>query len=157
MFHARGLTGLSVADLESAQLTASTNIRRVSAWASRSGSRLQRNPLSFALGFLGVIVAYISGPKPWMRTALLVPAVPLAVLVNAVRVAGPRFRERPRRGGRTNNIEGMRPRKRLYRVSSGPKAALYPHAVPVCHLPPLARQVTSSRVCRLHACRKRNS
>lgn len=56
--------------------------RRVEVEAACSGIRYL-----LALGFLGVVVAYISDPKPWMRTALLAAAVPLSILVNAVRVA----------------------------------------------------------------------
>jgi exosortase len=39
------------------------------------------------LGFLALLFAYIADPKPWMRAALLVAAVPLAILANALRVA----------------------------------------------------------------------
>jgi exosortase len=40
-----------------------------------------------SLGFVGVIFAYLSDPKPWMRAALLAAAVPIAILANALRVA----------------------------------------------------------------------
>lgn len=40
-----------------------------------------------ALGFMAVVFAYLSDSKPWMRWALLVAAVPIAILANAVRVA----------------------------------------------------------------------
>jgi exosortase len=39
------------------------------------------------LGFLALVFAYISDPKPWMRVVLLAAAVPLAILANALRVA----------------------------------------------------------------------
>jgi len=39
------------------------------------------------LGFMAVVLAYILDPKAWMRVALLVVAVPLAIVANAVRVA----------------------------------------------------------------------
>ena len=39
------------------------------------------------LGFLALVFAYITDPKPWMRAVLLAAAVPLAILANAVRVA----------------------------------------------------------------------
>jgi exosortase len=39
------------------------------------------------LGFLAVIFAYLSDPKPWMRLAVLAAAVPVAIAANAVRVA----------------------------------------------------------------------
>lgn len=39
------------------------------------------------LGFMAVVLAYVLDPKAWMRIALLVLAVPLAILANAVRVA----------------------------------------------------------------------
>ena len=39
------------------------------------------------LGFVSVVFAYMSDPKPWMRLAILGAAVPLAILANAVRVA----------------------------------------------------------------------
>jgi exosortase len=39
------------------------------------------------LGFMGVVIAYLADPKPWMRVALLSAAVPLAIVANAVRVA----------------------------------------------------------------------
>lgn len=40
-----------------------------------------------SLGFMAVVIAYISDPKPWMRFALLLAAVPVAILANAIRVA----------------------------------------------------------------------
>lgn len=40
-----------------------------------------------SLGFMAVVFAYLSDPKPWMRGALLAAAVPIAVLANAMRVA----------------------------------------------------------------------
>ena len=40
-----------------------------------------------SLGFMAVVFAYLSDTKPWMRMALLVAAVPIAILANAVRVA----------------------------------------------------------------------
>lgn len=40
-----------------------------------------------SLGFMAVVFAYLSDPKPWMRVALLAAAVPIAILANAVRVA----------------------------------------------------------------------
>ncbi len=40
-----------------------------------------------SLGFMAVVFAYLSDTKPWMRVALLVAAVPIAILANAVRVA----------------------------------------------------------------------
>jgi exosortase len=39
------------------------------------------------LGFMAVVLAYVLDPKAWMRIALLVVAVPLAIVANAVRVA----------------------------------------------------------------------
>jgi exosortase len=39
------------------------------------------------LGFMAIVLAYVLDPKPWMRVALLVVAVPLAILANALRVA----------------------------------------------------------------------
>jgi len=39
------------------------------------------------LGFMALVVAYVMDPKAWMRVALLVVAVPLAIIANAVRVA----------------------------------------------------------------------
>ncbi|MGA2275756.1 MAG: exosortase/archaeosortase family protein [Bryobacteraceae bacterium] len=39
------------------------------------------------LGFMAVVLAYVLDPKAWMRVALLVVAVPLAIVANAVRVA----------------------------------------------------------------------
>jgi exosortase/archaeosortase family protein len=36
---------------------------------------------------MAVVLAYILDPKAWMRVALLVVAVPLAIVANAVRVA----------------------------------------------------------------------
>lgn len=41
----------------------------------------------FPLGFMALLFGYLSDPKPWMRAALLVTAVPLAILANALRVA----------------------------------------------------------------------
>ena len=39
------------------------------------------------LGFMAVLLAYLSDPKPWMRIAVLAAALPIAILANAVRVA----------------------------------------------------------------------
>lgn len=39
------------------------------------------------LGFIAVVLAYVSDSKPWMRWAILGATVPLAILANAVRVA----------------------------------------------------------------------
>ncbi len=39
------------------------------------------------LGFTGVVFAYLSDPKPWMRLAVLAAAIPIAIFANAVRVA----------------------------------------------------------------------
>jgi exosortase len=39
------------------------------------------------LGFLSVLYAYLSDPRPWMRMVLLAAAVPLAIGANALRVA----------------------------------------------------------------------
>jgi exosortase len=40
-----------------------------------------------SLGFVAVVLAYLSDAKPWMRVALLAAAVPVAILANAMRVA----------------------------------------------------------------------
>jgi len=40
-----------------------------------------------SLGFMAVVFAYLSDSKSWMRLALLVAAIPIAILANAVRVA----------------------------------------------------------------------
>ncbi|MGA3242274.1 MAG: exosortase [Bryobacteraceae bacterium] len=40
-----------------------------------------------SLGFVAVLLAYLSDAKPWMRVALLAAAVPVAILANAIRVA----------------------------------------------------------------------
>jgi len=40
-----------------------------------------------ALGFVGVLLAYLSNPSPWMRLGLLALSMPLAILANAVAVA----------------------------------------------------------------------
>lgn len=40
-----------------------------------------------SLGFMAVVFAYLSDPKPWMRMALLAAAVPIAMVANALRVA----------------------------------------------------------------------
>jgi exosortase len=39
------------------------------------------------LAFLGVLLAYLYDPKPWMRGALFALAVPLAIAGNALRIA----------------------------------------------------------------------
>jgi exosortase len=44
-----------------------------------------------SLGFSAVVFAYLSDSKPWMRTALLAAALPVAVLANAARVAADGF------------------------------------------------------------------
>ncbi len=40
-----------------------------------------------SLGFLAVLLAYYFDPRPWMRPALLVAAVPVAVAANTLRIA----------------------------------------------------------------------
>jgi len=40
-----------------------------------------------SLGFIGVVFAYMVDPRPWMRVALLVSVVPIAIIANACRVA----------------------------------------------------------------------
>ncbi len=40
-----------------------------------------------SLGFMAVVLAYLSDSKPWMRVAMLVAAVPIAIVANALRVA----------------------------------------------------------------------
>jgi len=40
-----------------------------------------------SLGFMAVVFGYLSDSKPWMRSALLAAAVPVAILANGVRVA----------------------------------------------------------------------
>src|ERR1051326_4906803 len=40
-----------------------------------------------SLGFMSQVIAYVSDSKPWMRVVLLLAAVPVAILANAVRVA----------------------------------------------------------------------
>ena len=39
------------------------------------------------LGFAAVVFAYLADPRPWMRVALLLAAIPVAILANAFRVA----------------------------------------------------------------------
>lgn len=39
------------------------------------------------LGFMGIVFGYLADPKAWMRVALLLAAVPVAIAANAVRVA----------------------------------------------------------------------
>jgi len=39
------------------------------------------------LGFLSVVFAYLTDPKPWMRLVLLAAAIPVAIIANAARVA----------------------------------------------------------------------
>ena len=39
------------------------------------------------LGFMSLVLAYITDPKAWMRAALLALAIPLAIVANALRVA----------------------------------------------------------------------
>lgn len=39
------------------------------------------------LAFMAVLIGYLSDPRPWIRVALLVIAVPVAIVANAVRVA----------------------------------------------------------------------
>lgn len=56
--------------------------RRVSVLEACNGMRYL-----LSLGFVAVVLAYLSDRKPWMRVALLAAAVPIAILANAVRVA----------------------------------------------------------------------
>ncbi len=39
------------------------------------------------LGFMAVVFAYLADPKPWMRAAVLLAAIPVAIVANAARVA----------------------------------------------------------------------
>ncbi len=39
------------------------------------------------LGFLAAVLAYLADPKPWMRLALILSAIPVAILANGFRVA----------------------------------------------------------------------
>lgn len=39
------------------------------------------------LAFLGLVIAYSGGAGPWIRSAMAVAAVPIAILANAIRVA----------------------------------------------------------------------
>jgi exosortase len=39
------------------------------------------------LAFLALLVAYLGGSKPWVRAAMVLLAIPLAIVANAVRVA----------------------------------------------------------------------
>ncbi len=41
-----------------------------------------------SLGALGVIYAFFADPRPWVRAALALVAVPVAILVNGLRIAG---------------------------------------------------------------------
>jgi exosortase len=56
--------------------------RRISVLEACDGMRYL-----LSLGFVAVVFAYLSDGKPWMRVALLVAAVPVAILANALRVA----------------------------------------------------------------------
>ena len=40
-----------------------------------------------SLAFIAVVFAYLADPRPWMRLALLVAVVPIAIVANAARVA----------------------------------------------------------------------
>jgi exosortase len=40
-----------------------------------------------SLGFMALVLAYVSGSKTWMRVTLLAAAVPVAIFANALRVA----------------------------------------------------------------------
>ncbi len=56
--------------------------RRISVLEACNGIRYL-----LSLCFMAVVLAYLSGGKPWMRVALLAAAVPVAIVGNAVRVA----------------------------------------------------------------------
>jgi exosortase len=56
--------------------------RRISVLEACNGMRYL-----LSLGFVAVVFAYLSDRKPWMRVALLVAAVPVAIFANALRVA----------------------------------------------------------------------
>ena len=56
--------------------------RRVSVLEACNGMRYL-----LSLGFVAVVFAYLSDTKPWMRVALLLAAVPIAIVANALRVA----------------------------------------------------------------------
>ena len=57
-------------------------VRRISIVEACNGIRYL-----LLLGFMAVVLAYLSDTKPWMRMGLLAAAVPIAVLANALRVA----------------------------------------------------------------------
>ena len=40
-----------------------------------------------SLAFIAVVFAYLADIKPWMRSALLIAAIPIAIVANAIRVA----------------------------------------------------------------------
>jgi exosortase len=40
-----------------------------------------------SLAFAGVVFAYLSDPKPWIRVAMMIASVPIAIFANALRVA----------------------------------------------------------------------
>jgi exosortase len=56
--------------------------RRISVLEACDGMRYL-----LSLGFVAVVFGYLSGGKPWMRVALLVATVPVAIFANALRVA----------------------------------------------------------------------
>jgi len=56
--------------------------RRVSVVEACNGIRYL-----LSLGFMAVVFAYLADTKPWMRIALLLAAVPIAIVANAFRVA----------------------------------------------------------------------
>jgi len=56
--------------------------RRVSVAEACNGIRYL-----LSLGFMAVVFAYLFDAKPWMRMALLLAAVPIAIVANALRVA----------------------------------------------------------------------
>jgi exosortase len=56
--------------------------RRVSVVEACNGIRYL-----LSLGFMAVVFAYLADTKPWMRVALLLAAVPIAIVANAFRVA----------------------------------------------------------------------
>ncbi|MGA2741994.1 MAG: exosortase/archaeosortase family protein [Bryobacteraceae bacterium] len=56
--------------------------RRISVLEACNGMRYL-----LSLGFVAVVFAYFSDGKPWMRVALLLAALPVAIVANALRVA----------------------------------------------------------------------
>lgn len=76
------LNAIGIPVLQTGNILELANGRQLSVVEACSGIRSL-----MSLSFLSLVYAWFFDPKPWMRAALLVATVPIAILANATRVA----------------------------------------------------------------------